>query len=608
MGTDAQVHNKGMKRFQGLPRLLKELRRRRVFRVAGIYVVAAWVAVQVFSEAFPALGIPAAAIRFVWAGAMFGFPLALMFGWFYDVTPDGIIRTPPAQQGTDHKLGLRRTDYAILAALIVVAIGIAYQQSIQIRDTNTMTEHQAATDIEPMSIAVLPLENMSGDPEQAYFVNGMHDALITELSRISGLRVTSRTSTLAFANTPLRAPEIGLELGVKKLIEGSVYRVDDKVRIVVQLIDTVADDHLWSESYERDITDVLRLQSDITREIAEQVQVVLTTEESRLLTQAGPVIKGSYEAYLRGMFHVELFTPEDMQLAVRHFESAVELDPQNALAYWGLNRVCRFQLQAGLVRPREGEPKCRAPLLKALQLDNSLAEVHLGLALGFWAYDYDWEAAENSFRRVFELNPNYAEARMFYSHLLAILGRGEESTEQMLIARRLDPLNTFMQAMHGVQMVLTDRHEEGIAEVNAAIETMPGLGFGYDLLWGTNAEVGRFDEALDAARKHFGITMANQAAVDALDRGYETGGFEGAMLEAAATLVELSKTTYIPAVEISALYQLGGEMDTAIEWLEIAYDQHDPTLPYIGVAPFFGSTPAHHDMLRRMNLAQWIEE
>lgn len=593
----------------GLPQLLKELRRRRVFRVAGIYIVAAWVAVQVFSEAFPALDIPAEAIRFVWAGAMFAFPLALLFGWFYDLTPAGIVRTLPTEQVSEHDPGLRPIDYAILVALLFVAIGIVYQQSIQIRAADTIMEHQAVTDTEPMSIAVLPLENMSGDPEQAYFVNGMHDALITELSRISGLRVTSRTSTLSFATTSLRVPDIGRELGVEMIIEGSVYRVDDSVRIVVQLIDAAADEHLWSESYERDLTDVLRLQSDITREIAEQVQVVLTAEESRLLTRAGPVNPGSYEAYLRGMFHVELFTPEDMQLAVRHFESAVELDPQNALAYWGLNRVCRFKLQAGLMRPRDGEPKCSAPLLKALAIDNSRAEVHLGLALGFWLYDYDWGAAENAFRRALELNPNYAEARMFYSHFLTTLRRGEEGAEQMRIARELDPLNTFTQALYGAQMVLTGRYEEGIAEVNAALRTTPGLGFGYDLLWGANARVGRFDESLDAARKHFGITMGNQAAVDALDRGYEASGYGGSMLAAAAVLAELSKTTYIPAVEISALYQMGGEIDTALDWLEIAYEQHDPTLPYIGAAPFFGgSAPGYHDLLRRMNLAQWIEE
>lgn len=595
--------------MNGLPGLFNELRRRRVFRVAGIYIVAAWVVVQVFSEAFPALDIPAEAIRFVWAGAILAFPLVLMFAWFYDLTPAGIVRTPPAEHDGDQELGLRAVDYAILAALFVVAIGIAYQQSIQIRDANTITEHRAVTDTDPMSIAVLPLANLSGDPEQAYFVNGMHDALITELSRISGLRVTSRTSTMGFADTRLRVPEIGRELGAEKIIEGSVFRVDNTVRIVVQLLDAVADEQLWSESYERDITDVLRLQSDITREIAEQVQVVLTAEESRLLTRAGPVNPGSYEAYLRGMFHVELFTPEDMQLAVRNFETAVELDPQNALAYWGLNRVCRFQLQAGLVRPRDGETECRAPLLKALAIDNSRAEVHLGLALGFWLYDYDWEAAENAFNRALKLNPNYAEARMFYSHFLSTVHRGEESAEQMRIASELDPLNTFMQAMYGAQMVLTGLHEQGIAEVNAALETTPGLGFGYDLLWGANARLGRFDESLDAARKHFGITMGNQPAVDALDRGYEAGGFEGAMLAAAAVLADLSKKTYIPAVEISGLYQMGGEIDTAINWLEIAYDQHDPTLPYIGAAPYFGGTaPGYHDLLRRLNLAQWIEE
>jgi len=593
----------------GLPQLIKELRRRRVFRVAGIYIVAAWIAVQVFSEAFPALDIPAEAIRFVWAGAMLGFPLALMFGWFYDVTSAGIVRTPPAEHASEHDPGLRRIDYTILVALFVVAIGIAFQQSVQIRAVDTIIERQAVTNSDPMSIAVLPLENLSGDPEQAYFVNGMHDALTTELSRISGLRVTSRTSTLGFSTTSLRVPDIGRELGVDKIIEGTVYRVGDTVRIVVQLVDAAADKRLWSESYERDITDVLRLQSDIAREIAEQVQVVLTSEESRLLSRSGPVNPGSYEAYLRGMFHVELFTPADMQLAVRHFESAVDLDPQNALAYWGLNRVCRFQLQAGLVRPRDGEPKCSAPLLKALAIDNSRAEVHLGLALGFWLFDYDWEAAENAFSRALELNPNYAEAHMFYSHFLMTVRRGEEGTEQMRIARELDPLNTFTQALHATQLVLAGLYEEGIAEGNDALRTTPGLGIGYDLLWGANARIGRFDESLDAARKHFGITMGNQAAVDALDRGYEASGFEGAMLEAAAFLADLSETTYIPAVEISALYQMGGEIDTAVDWLEIAYDQHDPTLPYIGAAPFFGGTdPAYHDLLRRMNLTQWIEE
>ena len=308
-------------------------------------------------------------------------------------------------------------------------------------------------------------------------------------------------------------------------------------------------------------------------------------------------------------FHVELFTPEDMQLAVRHFQTAVELDPQNALAYWGLNRVCRFQLQVGLMRPREGEPKCRAPLLKALEIDNSRAEVHLGLALGYWAYDYDWQASESAFSRVLELSPNYAEARMFYSHFLTLLGRGDEGTEQMLIARRLDPLNTFVQALHGVQMVMVGQEEDGMALIEAALETTPGLGFGYDVLWHTNARLGRLDESFDAARKHFGTTMGNQAAVDALDRGYAKGGFQGAMLEAADLLAEMNQSRYVPAVEISTLYEMGGDVDQAMAWLEIGYDQHDPTMPYIGVLPLFtASDTRYQNLLRRMNLSQWIQD
>lgn len=592
-----------------LAKLLRELRRRRVFRIAGIYIVAAWVAVQVFGAVFPALDIPAEAIRFVLFGAILAVPLVLLFAWFYDITPEGIVRTPPARHEGDGELGLRRIDYAVLAALFAIAVGIALQQSILIRGTSPATTTGIIGEAESMSIAVLPLENLSADPEQAYFVNGMHDALITELSRISGLRVTSRTSTLGFSSTGMRAPEIGRGLGVEKLIAGSVYRIDNTVRIAIQLIDAATDEHQWSESYERDISDVLRLQSDITREIADQVQVVLTAEESRLLTRAGAVNPRSYEAYLRGMFHVDLFTPDDLRLAVRHFETAIELDSQNAHAYWGLNRVCRFQLQAGLVRPREGEPRCREPLLKALEMDSTLAEVHLGLALSFWAYDYNWEAAENAFERVFELNPNHAEARMFYSHLLAILRRGEEGTEQMRIARTLDPLNTFMQALDGVLLALVGDIEGGIAEVNAALETTPNLGFGYDLLWGANAKIGRFEEAFDAAKKHFGITMGNQVAVDALNRGYAVNGFAGAMLEGANFLAEASEATYIPAVEIASLYQMAGEIDKAMEWFELAYDQHDPTLPYIAVAPFFGGTaPVFHELLRRMNLSQWIDE
>ena len=218
----------------------------------------------------------------------------------------------------------------------VGAVAMAGQLSLQIRGQSEPSGPQ------PLSLAVLPLQNLSGDPEQAWFVGGMHDALITELSRISGLRVISRTSTLAYANAEKQMPQIGRELNVRKIIEGSVFKAEDRVRIVVQLIDAEDDVHIWTETYERDLEDVLRLQSDITRAIADQVQVVLTGEEERLLVNARAVDSDSYEAYLKGNFHLELFTPDDMRLAQSYYARSVELDPSNALGHWGLSRLCRF--------------------------------------------------------------------------------------------------------------------------------------------------------------------------------------------------------------------------------------------------------------------------
>lgn len=590
-------------------RLLRELRRRRVFRVAGIYIVAAWVAVQVFSEAFPALNIPAEAIRFVWIAAILGFPVALVFGWFFDITPQGIRRTPPAGAGEDVDLGLGRTDAFILIAIAAVAVGIVYQLSIDLQESEPA--FPVVPDIDPMSLAVLPLDNLSGDPEQAFFVNGMHDALISDLSRISGLKVTSRTSTRAYEAAIAPMPEIGQSLGVANIIEGSVWRVDDRVRITVQLIKAETDEHIWTDSWERDISDVMVLQSEITQAIAERVEVTLTDDESSALLRHGPVDPDAYVAYLKGMFHVEMFTREDLELAVRHFERAIEIDPDYALAHWGLNRACRFQLQAGLVRPSEVGPRCNAPLVRALELDGQSAEVHLGLALSYWVYDYNWELTFEAFDRAIALNPNYAEAHIFYGHFLALMGRVEESIAATEKARELDPLNPFFHGLHGTQLTLIGKLEEGIDEVNASIEAAPSMGFGFDVLWWAYAELGQPEKSYEAALKHFEITVGIPEAVEALEAGYAAGGIEEAMLTAAETLAELATTRYVPEAEIATLYDYGGDSDNAIRWLEMGIEARNPTMPYMGASLLIRnsrSDPRFHEILRQMNLAMWIKD
>jgi TolB-like protein len=245
-----------------------ELRRRKVFQSAVFYIVGAWVVLQVADLAFPGLGIPEQAIRHVWIGAFVGFPLALIFAWRYQVTKQGIVRTAPRGSGETTNLVLNRQDYLILGLLLLVVGGVTYQLVTEIRQVPVPARlGPIAREILPNSIAVLPLQNVTGDPEQEYFVAGMHDALITDLSKIGALKVISRGSANVYRNVVQAVRQTGLELGVANIIEGSVFRAGDKVRINVQLIDTQTDENLWSENYERDIRDVLTLQSEVARAI-----------------------------------------------------------------------------------------------------------------------------------------------------------------------------------------------------------------------------------------------------------------------------------------------------------------------------------------------------
>src|SRR5210317_1219259 len=404
--------------------VLQELRRRKVLRLAALYIVGAWVVLQVADLAFESWDIASSALRYVWLGAILGFPIALVFGWRYDITTKGVVRTPPPDAGTQTDLSLQRTDHVILALLMLVAIGVIYQLTIQISDTHSSGIAEIIKqEVAPNTIAVLPLENLSGDPEQAYFVSGMQDALIAGLSRISALKVTSKTSTMRFRDTIESLPIIAAQLGVASLIEGSIFRVDNRVRITVQLVDAASDEHMWSDTFEREIEDVMMLQNEVAGAIAQQVEVTLKPEEQSQLESAESIDPAAYEAYLKGNFHLQRFTPQDAKLAAQYFQQAVELDPDNALAVAGLAILCAFQAQMGLIKPQVAREQCLPPIMKALSLDDSQPVAQLAYAAHMTWLLYNWEEGEAAFRRAIELNPSFAEARMFYAHLLTLLGR-----------------------------------------------------------------------------------------------------------------------------------------------------------------------------------------
>ena len=598
-----------MSRFQ---QLITELRRRKVFRAAGIYIVAGWVAVQVASLVFPAVNVPDAALRHVWLAAILLFPLFIIFAWFYDVTSAGLVRTPSAHMSDNIDLSVRGADYVILSALALVSIAVTWEFTENIRDIKAGTpfEYQDE-DIHPNSIAVLPLDNLSGDPEQQYFVSGMQDALIASLSRIGALKVTSKTSTMRYSDTVLAIPRIAAQLGVAKLIEGTIYRVDDRVRITVKLVDARADEHIWTQTFENEIKDVMLLQNEVALAIAKQVEVTVSPAEQSQLQSAKRINPAAYEAFLKGQFHVERFTPQDMMLAGKYYHQALEIDPDYPLALWGLSKLCGFQAQAGLITPTEARERCLLPIEKALALDDSLPEAHMGYASQMTWQQFNWEAADVAFRRAIELNPSYAEARMFYSHYLTLVGRVEEGTEQIRRALELDPLNPFVRGLYGAQLLMSGDSQGAVDVIEDVRASTPGFGFGFIILWQAYDALGEKDKAIAAAANNLRITRGDPTGALALEEAYVDGDYRGALLHAARVLEKHSESANVPRMNVGFLYAQAGEVDKAIDWFEKAYQDHDPDAPYMGVmvkTKTVLSNPRFIALLRDMKLDYWADE
>jgi len=580
-------------------RLVSELRRRNVLRMAVLYAVAAWFIVQVADVLIDLAKLPD------WIGTTtlgllaVGFPIALIFSWFYELTPEGISLEKDVDRAESiTNVTGRRLDFIVISLLCAAVILFAYDKWWM----GGPQEH---------SIAVLPFENMSGDPEQQYFVSGMQDALIAGLSRIGALKVTSKTSTMRYKDTVMAIPQIAAQLGVAKLIEGSIYRVDNRVRITVKLIDARTDEQIWTQTFENEVKDVMTLQNEVALAIARQVEATLSPGEQAQLKSAKSVNLAAYEAFLKGQSHVERFTPQDMMLAEQYYQQAVDIDPEYALAHWGLGKSCAFQAQIGLITPEEARERCLALVEKALALDDSLPEAHMGYAVHMTWQQFNWDAADVAFRRAIELNPSYAEARMFYSQYLTLMGRAEEGTEQMRLALELDPLNPFVHGLHGGQLLMIDDLHGAIRVIEDVMASTPGFGFGYDIIWVAYHVLGEKDKAIAAAANLFRITVGEETGALALEEAYVNGDYTGALLHAAEVLADHSKTVYVKLMNIGRLYEQAGEVEKAIDWFEIAYREHDPMAPFMGVmtkSPAVHTNPRFIALLRDMKLDYWADK
>ena len=485
-------------------------------------------------------------------------------------------------------------------------MAITWQLSTDIRAVTDDGPAIVQTELDPNSIAVLPLENLSGDSEQQYFVSGMHDALVSGLSRIRALRVTSKTSTMRFAGSAQPLPQIAAELGVAKLIEGSVYRVGEQVRISVTLVDAASDEQIWSDIFEDDIRDVLRLQREVAEAIADAVHVVVADVDA-----ARQVDPAAYEAFLKGQFHVERFTPQDMAAAHAYYQQAIELDPDYALAYYGLSKLCAFQAQAGMISPSQARENCLPPISKALALAPDLPEAHMGYAGHMTWQRYDWDEAEKGFRRAIELNPSYAEARLFYAHFLAIIGRREESNEQAERAIELDPLNPFTQGLYGAQQWVVGDTDRAIDIIERTMATTPGFGFGFDVLWAAYHETGDLEKAQSALLGLMRMSGEDHAGVKILEDQLSRSSYLAALIPSAEVIVANQDIAPVMPVTIGMMFEYGGDIDRALDWYEIAVESGSPDAPYLVSAKGSNaarSRPRYIRLLRQMELVYWADK
>jgi len=483
----------------------------------------------------------------------------------------------------------------------ILALGIIVIMVLFIGYRYYYANHQVAR-----SIAVLPLHNYTGEKEQEYFAKGFHDALIGALGQISSLRVISRTSTLRYDEDHLASLQnIARELGVDAVVEGSVTGSGDHVVIQLQLIDAFPKErHLWAKEYQQDFRNILVLQSDIVRNIAKEIQVSLTPKEKSLLADVHEVNPEAYQAYLRGRFHWDKLTKEDLDKALQYFELAREIDPDYALAYAGIALVWVGRLQQGLTSYIQAGPKIKVAALKALELDNSLSEVHFVLGgISCWV-DWDYAKAEKELRQAIALNPNNSAARAYLSHVLNILHQPKEAMEQIDQAIQLDPFNSLYQSLYGMDMLYTRQFDKAITSLSAALKNSPTDPVALSTLRTSYHMKGMYKEALEIWKMSY-AAKEDQFAVEALIRGEQQGGYSTALEKLAETLIARSDTSYITPWQIGTLYTRAGNKKKAIDWLEKAFQAHDNNMPYIGVDPIFDvlrDDERFRTLLQKMNL------
>jgi serine/threonine-protein kinase len=455
------------------------------------------------------------------------------------------------------------------------------------------------------SIAVLPFENLTGDPEQEYFVDGMTDALISDLAKISALRVISRTSVMQYRDVTKSLPQIASELNVAAVIEGTVMRSEERVRITAQLIDAKADNHLWSGKYERDLSDILQLQSEVTRAIAGEIKLTLSPQEEQSLASAPSVNREAYELYLKGKYYWNKRTEEALTKAIEYYQQSIEKDPAYAWGYAGLAECYTVISFYSRVPPKESFPKAQASAARAIEMDSTIAEAYAALGDALLHYDRDWEGCERAFQRALELKPGHATAHTWFAEYLIAMGRHEEAVAEAERARELDPLSLIINSSLGWSLYTAGKYDEAITALHKTLELDPDFPNAHYVLGQTYTEKSMYKEAIAEFKRARELAPSDMRHVQGLGYAYARAGRTEDAHRMLNELKVLQQEGYQPAYHIAVVNAGLGETDQTILWLGKALEEGAPYMPFCGEAPVFAearSDPRFTALLRKMGL------
>jgi len=459
-------------------------------------------------------------------------------------------------------------------------------------------------DLKPISIALLPLENISKETDQEWFSDGMTDALITDLAKISGLRVISRSSVMKFKGTGKSASEIADELGVDYIVEGSIFKIAERIKISTRLIDISKDGYLWAQDYEREFKNILSLQSEVAQAIAEQIKVQVTPFEQELLTVRHEINPEAYESYLKGNFYWYKLSPQSLDLAMQYYTLSAQQDSQCALAYAGMVLVWMGRAQQGYESVKVSYNNAKVAAHKALELDSTLAEVHFMLGgIRFW-WEWNWKEAEKECKKSIRLIPNFPDTRAQYSHILYLLDRPEEGMQQIKTALELDPLNILYRGFYGMTLMYERRYDEAIDFLEKTRLTAPQEPIILSTLRSAYHQKGMYKKALEIWRRSLELNQDSEA-VEALNLGYNKGGYSAALRSVAELMIKRSEKKYVTPWQIATLYTRAGMKNEALNYFEKAYEVHDPNMPYLKIDPIFDNLrddPRYKTLIKKMGL------